>query len=230
MPKFFAGNRSLLVAGVLVLGATLTACKDATSPVAAEPQMSGYLTTSAAVRSDRDVIYKKLYPKTPQQTPTKSMSRDTTVEKFWYDPQRGVIANFGRKNGDAIALPAGSVCDPVTTAYGPTEWLKPCTPATARIDFEIKSWVDASGRPHARFSPDVRFDPNSEKPVTLYFQDNLLTDFSVVEIPYCNASNVCVNEGLTDAALKTYAAPAKHGGYWVFRALRHFSGYNVTAF
>ena len=230
MPKFLPRNRSFLVAGLMVLGATLTACKDATSPVAAEPQMSGYLTTSAAVRSERDVRFKKLYPSTPQRRPSRSMDRDTTVEKFWYEPSEGVVALFGKKNENSIAMPPGSVCDPATTAYGPTEWLKPCIRATRRIDFTVKSWTDANGRPHAKFSPDVRFDPSALLPVTLYFEDNLLSNFSAVEIPYCNASDVCVNEGLTDAALKTYAAPSPRGGYWVFRALRHFSGYNVTAF
>lgn len=40
----------------------------------------------------------------------------------------------------------------------------------------------------------------------------------------------CIDESINDPALVTYATPHPKGGYWVHRILRHFSGYNVTAF
>lgn len=94
----------------------------------------------------------------------------------------------------------------------------------------MKTWKDVSGRPHAEFQPAIRFVPDPAKQVCLYFQDRALTDYSVVFIPYCNAAMVCTNEGATDPQLETYVSPLVGGGYWVYRTLRHFSGYNVTAY
>ena len=218
MPKLKANRRSILAAGVMLLGAALTACSDATAPDAVVPQQSGYLTTSAAVLSSTSVDFKKLYPKTLQLVLKSTVQGDTTIQVFTYDPAMGIVALFGKNSGNAVVMPGGSVCDPATTAYGPTEWLNPCTVATSKINVTVRSWTDTGGRPHARFLPDVRFSPTALTPAALYFRDAQLTTYNTVVIPYCNASDVCVDEGATDMMLRTYATPYSGGGYWVFRA------------
>lgn len=230
MPKFFTSRRSILAAGVMVLSGALTACSDTTSPVASSPQMSGYLTTSAAVLRSGVIDFKVMYPKMSTQIPSMTTRGDTTIQKFTVNPPDGKIITFGKTSGHTIAIPANTLCDPKLNTYGPSEWLKPCVLAKSSISFEVRTWNDAQGRPHAEFYPAIRFSPTALLPVSLYFKDTQLTNFSTVEIPYCNSANTCINEGATDPLLRTYATPASGGGYWVFRALRHFSGYNVTAF
>ncbi len=230
MPKLKASSRSILAAGVMLLGAAVTACSDATAPDAVEPQRSGYLTTSAAVLKSGTIDFKVKYPKLSVQIPSVTMKGDTTIQKFTVNPLSGKRIEFGKNSGNVIAIPANTLCDPSTSTYGPTEWMKPCVLATSSISFEVRTWNDAQGRPHADFSPDIRFSPTAPQPVALYFQDPALTNYSSVYIPYCNALNVCVKEEATDAFLTTNVTPLSGGGYWVYRNLRHFSGYNVTAF
>jgi hypothetical protein len=223
-------TRRFLGLGALVLAATVTACSDATAPDDVETRRSGYLTTSAAVKKLLDVNFSVLYPGLSMQYPAVSMVADTMVESFTVNPTIGSIVVLGSTTQHIIAMPANALCNPTTNTYGPTEWLKPCTLATAPINFKVKQWKDAAGRPHAEFQPAIRFAPDDSKQVRLYFQDRLLTDFSVIYIPYCDKNNVCVKEEATDPLLTTYASPMLGGGYWVHRTLRHFSGYNVTAY
>ena len=222
--------RRMLGLGALLLAATVTACSDATGPDQISTARSGYLTTSAAVKTLLDINFAVLYPGMGTQYPAVTTLADTTVESFTVDPTKGSIVILGTTTQHIIAMPSNSLCNPSTNSYGPTEWLKPCTLATAPINFKVKTWKDAMARPHAEFQPAIRFTPDSTKKVRLYFQDRALSNYSVVFIPYCNAAMECVNEGATDPQLETYVSPLLGGGYWVYRTLRHFSGYNVTAY
>ncbi|MBC7842849.1 MAG: hypothetical protein H7099_11075 [Gemmatimonadaceae bacterium] len=228
----FTSVRRLAGLSALVLAATLTACSDATGPDQADAGLrrSGYLTTSAATKKLIDINFNVLYPGLATQYPKVSIVADTTMESFIVDPRLGSIVILGKKTEHIIAMPANALCNPKTNSYGPSEWLKPCTLATTPIRFTVKTWMDASGRPHAEFLPAIRFTPDSTKNVRLYFQDPALKNYSVVFIPYCNAGNLCLNEATHDPTLETYVSPLTGGGYWVYRKLRHFSGYNVTAF
>jgi len=219
-------------AAVVVSSLALGACADSTSPTL----NSGYITSAAAVASPAvlDGItlqdFKLLYPKLSTQVPAVKTRGDTTIQTFTVNPKSGKLIYFGKSSGHTIAIPANTLCDPSKNAYGPTEWMKPCILASSSISFEVRTWNDAGGQPHAEFAPNVRFNPTATDPVRIYFADNDLQNFSRVVIPFCNGSNHCVDESTTDAALTTYAAPHPKGGYWIYRTLRHFSGYNVTAF
>ncbi len=221
--------RRVIGSSVALLALTLGACSSDVSGPATQAA-SGYLTVSAAVNSNRKIDFKVMYPKLPKRIPTKSTRGDTTVQKFTVDPLVGRLIEFGKKSGNVLAIPANTLCATTGNTYGPTEWLKPCTLANSSISFEVRSWTDAEGHPHAQFYPAMRFNPSAAKPVMLFFQDPLLTNYTNVRIPYCNAQNVCVDEAVNDPALETYVTPLPLGGYYVYRQLRHFSGYNVTAF
>jgi hypothetical protein len=223
-------TRRLLGLAAIALATVVTACTDATGPDQVDARRSGYLTTSAAVKQLIDINFTLMYPGMGTQYPAVTMAADTMVEKFTVDPTKGSIVILGTTTQHIIAMPANALCNPNTNTYGPTEWLKPCTLATAPINFTVKTWKDVSGRPHAEFQPAIRFTPDDTKKVRLYFQDRDLANYSVVYIPYCNAAAVCVNEEVNDPAQQTYVAPLLGGGYWVYRTLRHFSGYNVTAY
>ena len=224
-------TRRILGAAVAMLALTLTACSDSnpTTPDS-KASRSGYLTISAAVKTNAIINFSAMYPSMSLQLPVKSVRGDTTVQKFTVNPAVGSLIVFGKSSNDVIAIPPGALCNPATNTYGPTEWKKPCTAATSTIIFEIRSWVDDDQHPHAEFYPAMRFNPASAMQVTLFFQDPLLVNYTQVRIPYCNGANVCVDEGATDPELETYVTPLPYGGYYVYRKLRHFSGYNVTAY
>ena len=224
-------TQRILGASIAMLALTLSACSDSnlTTPDS-KASRSGYLTISAAVKTNAIINFSAMYPKMSLQMPVKSYRGDTTYQKFTVNPTVGSLIVFGKTSDDVIAIPPGALCDPKTNTYGPTEWKKACTVATSTITFEIRSWEDDYDHPHAEFYPAMRINPTAAMPVTLFFKDPLLVNYTQVRIPYCNAANVCVDEGATDPELETYVTPLPFGGYYVYRKLRHFSGYNVTAY
>lgn len=124
--------------------------------------------------------------------------------------------------GHRIVIPANSVCNPLTSGYGPAFWNAPCQTATAPILFTITTTVNEEGYSRVTVSPDVRFSPT--KQVMAYFKDSVASRTPGLVIKYCTLLK-CVDEGLTDASLKTYRDPT--AGI-IYRRLKHFSGYNVV--
>ena len=123
MPKFFTNKRFLLTAGVLFFSAALTACRDTTAPPPVEQHLSGYLTTSAAVLKSGSIDLATMYPSLVTEVPTVSTRGDTTIQSFTVNPKFGRLILFGGGyTGHALAIPAGTICDPKQTSYGPTEW------------------------------------------------------------------------------------------------------------
>ena len=216
-----------LAASVMLSAALLRACNNSSS--AAPEPLSGYITTSSAVLDNTTIDVKVLYPKLSIQVPSKSAKGDTTIQKFTVNPPDRKLIFFGKTTGNTIAIPAATLCDPVQNGYGPSERPKPCVLAKSSISLDVRSWTDAQGHAHADFSPNLRFNPSAPVPVKIYFEDRSLLNYSSVYIPFCSATT-CVDEGASDPALTTYVSPNPKGGYWVHRMLRHFSGYNVTAY
>ena len=227
-------TRRILRLAALLLATSVAACTDTTSPDQADATaLSGYLTTSAAVLRTRDgegINFNEMYPTLAYQLAKRQVGDGFLEQSFTVDPTKGALVEFGALTGNVIAIPANTICDPATTGYGPTEWLKSCSRATRPIEFKVTTWIDLKGRPQARFEPDVRFSPSAARPVRLFFKDHLLRNYSTIYIPYCTAIGTCVKEEATDSFLTTKVTPITSGGYWVYRNLRHFSGYNVTAF
>jgi len=140
----------------------------------------------------------------------------------------GTTAAFTEDFGDGsvVTFPRGlaSVCD-ASTAYGPGTWDQPCSVATEAITFTVKMWHEANGMPHIDFSPSVRFAPDVE--VSLAFHSPIAANAWWSKIQYCvTATSACVDESLADPSLNTNTDPAT--GY-IFRRIKHFSGYNVVA-
>jgi hypothetical protein len=90
--------------------------------------------------------------------------------------------------------------------------------------FTARSWTDAAGRPHLTFSPDVRFVPG--KTVTLRLKDKTAAITEGSTIVWCPTGQLtCVDEARTDPTLATFRDP---NTFFVYRRLKHFSGYNVV--
>ena len=143
---------------------------------------------------------------------------DTMVTTFTYSPLWGATETF--VNGDRLVIPAGAVCDPLTSGYGPSLWNTGCVPAVAPIPFVIKAWMQ-DGHPRIQVWPDVRFHPS--KIVTLRMKDAAAAAAVGAAIAWCpTGGTTCVDEAKTDPSMQSYVAD----GY-VFRRLKHFSGYHI---
>ena len=124
-----------------------------------------------------------------------------------------------------INFPPNSICDMAQTNY--FDWGKACTPIASDVRIDLKWWRDAEGHPHVDFSPAMRFQPTKKGEVTLYLKDQAAAKALNPVIGYCvSAGAICIDESNLDNALVTKRD--SRGGF-VYRIIRHFSGYNVWA-
>jgi hypothetical protein len=152
---------------------------------------------------------------------------DTLRFTITIDPNRSATYDLG--NGHSVYFPAGAICDPARSTYGPTEWDKKCTKTNYKLKLQVTAWIDANGHPFEDFSPSIRFVP-ATKPsgyVILSLTDREASLDLSMNILYCvSPATPCVNEALNDPSLVTNHDPAT-GKVW--RRIKHFSGYNVAA-
>jgi hypothetical protein len=148
------------------------------------------------------------------------------VVTFVVDTSASVVSTFEIGNGSKIKFPysAGSVCDPRTSSYGPGTWDAPCARATAPVRITARTWVDRhTGKVASEFQPALRFVPGLRNPVTLYLKNSTYKPSDAIW--YCAAGG-CVDEALADPTLRTsYDSKSQ----WVYRVIKHFSGYTVIA-
>ena len=125
-------NRRILGLCALALAATVAACTDTsglkeTDVAHGDP---GYLTSSASVNQLVTLKLNLLYPALATQLPLASVRGDTVVQRFTVNPNTGSIVILGLVTQHVIAIPGNALCNPSTSTYGPSEWLKPCALAT----------------------------------------------------------------------------------------------------
>lgn len=88
-------------------------------------------------------------------------------------------------------------------------------------------WLDVFGRAHVDFNKAIRFYPNSSgKLPAIYLRDPSAALSNYSRIDYCASAGNCVDEAATDSVVRTKRDPIT--GY-LYRLVRHFSGYNVWA-
>lgn len=163
-----------------------------------------------------------LAPPESHASPSLDLSSGS-VSVFVYSPFSGA-KTYSLTNSHKISFSARSVCDPVLSTYGTTEWNRPCVPALAPIVITALVSTDADGHPRVDFSPALRFVPGSE--VVLYLKDKTAAADSASTINWCGPDGACVDESVGQPTLAT-----KHdnGSGFVYRSIKHFSGYNVSA-
>jgi hypothetical protein len=191
-------SRYLATAALAVGAIALAACSDSTT----EPNHGASATT--------------LRPDGAHYT-IASTSVTTATLYPWYD---NVYVSV---EGHRIVIPAYSICAVGTSGYGPGYWDQPCSPQTAPVVFTITTTTDANGSSRVTVQPDVRFAPG--KTVMAYLKDSVGARTPGSYIAYCTLLGGCVDEGKTDASMKTYQDPTNG---IIYRRLKHFSGYNVV--
>ena len=147
---------------------------------------------------------------------------DTSITTFTVKPSAS--GTYWIAGVHKISIPAYAICS-LKSSYGPTEWDKSCTPESNSVVITAKSWKDGSGHSYIDFSPALRFSP--DKTVTLYMKESLLNKLLSYRIDYCPSglSRACVNESLVDSTLKTLLDLLNS---YVYRRIKHFSGYHVA--
>jgi hypothetical protein len=143
------------------------------------------------------------------------------------DPRRDNTYSDGI---NTVRFPAGSICDPATSGYGPGMWDAPCVSATAPITLPITLSI-RGGRLHVEFGRDLRFAPSSDpakhvvltvsNPVVSYTSENLRR-YAIFYVPTGTSS--LLDESLADPSLVTII---KRSEGKVVRRLKHFTGYNL---
>ncbi|MBK8247796.1 MAG: hypothetical protein IPK85_10420 [Gemmatimonadetes bacterium] len=143
--------------------------------------------------------------------------------QFTYNPTTDATYVMGLQ---MVAFPRYTICDPAVSGYGPNTWLNSCPKLTSPITITATVWTDAQGRPQIDFANSIRFYKNFNNQLpAIYLRDSNAAMSSWGRVDYCSGSG-CVNEAASDAVLATQRDPIT--GY-LFRIIRHFSGYNVWA-
>jgi hypothetical protein len=200
-------GRSMVVA-LLALGTLGTAaCSDNAAPLApraAAPAPSLSLVSSTGVTS-------------------RVLVGDTTITTFTLQPLTRPDA-FQLGNGNRIQFPNGasSVCDILTSSYGPGTWDAPCVPSLLPVTITARTWTDARGLSHSDFQPAMRFVPSHNVQLAMRNRDGLLS--ASMRVDFCTATG-CVNEAKADPSLLTVLNGAAGTAT---RRIKHFSGYMVT--
>ena len=151
------------------------------------------------------------------------LNADTTITVFAIDPQ--VTATYVIGNTHRLRVQHGGVCV-LSSTYGIGTWDDPCIPATLPILVTARSWTDSLSHPHIEFSPDLRFAPlDGLQAAELYMSDGAASLDQHTVMLHCRAGQ-CVDESLADSTLVT-----GHDGQqgFVYRRIKHFSGYQVAS-
>jgi hypothetical protein len=148
---------------------------------------------------------------------------DTIVSTFTLQPLTKPNA-FQLGNGNKIHFPNGasSVCDLLTSSYGPGEWDRPCVPSLLPVKVTAKTWVDAKGLARSDFQPAMRFVPSHQVVLSMRNRDGLLS--SNMRVDFCTTLG-CIDEAALDASVRTVLNGATGTAS---RRVKHFSGYMVT--
>src|SRR5215213_4206554 len=134
-------------AGPLLVLSALAGCRDGV----VSPTESSALAPPVAAPAPMSLA--------PRGRPSLALSGglpDSTAVDFTVGPGGGVFYT----GNHAVVFPAGSVCDPAASTYGPGTWDDACSPlqSTLKVHAEVRrrdgaTWVD--------FTPAMRFVPST---------------------------------------------------------------------
>jgi hypothetical protein len=197
----------ILIAGTVLIAA---ACSDSIAPTRSTSELQQFNGSSA---------------------PASLVWGDYTSGSYTFslDPKGGSV-KFGAFR---LNYGANAVCDPRTSGYGPSYWQMSCTTLTSPITITA-TVTFANGESSVEFSPDIRFSPNASvylaaKRSGLVGQmltDDVQKTYSILYYRMVDGVRQTVDEAATDSEV---ASKYDNVGGWVWRRVRHFSGYYVRS-
>jgi hypothetical protein len=207
------GSRTYLVA-ILCTGATILAA-GCGSDVTTQPGQAE--------------IQQPTRPLTPNPLGTHALgslapSQYSAGVSFTIDPKYPTYVAIGPH---FLYIPAGAVCNPMTSGYGVGTWSLACYSSTTAITVNAKAYL-LNGHPVVEFDKHLRFKPSSDGSydVMLYLRDDRADSRS--KITWCPESgSLCIDESITApwSSIRTWWDSE---AFYVYRKIEHFSGYNVT--
>jgi hypothetical protein len=144
---------------------------------------------------------------------------------FVVNPNETRSYSFGPHS---VYIPARAICDPQTAGYAEELWDSPCNALREPITVTVH-WDGSGGHSAVTFEPDLRFAPSSNamKWVWLTLHDKKqISDQLNYAILWQSPLQGWVDESATDPTLKAYVSKNENT---VYRRLKHFSGYLVSA-
>jgi hypothetical protein len=142
------------------------------------------------------------------------------VQTFTVSNSEGAVQRLGQH---VIVFPAGSICDPRLSSYGPTEWDKPCLPLQGSITITATMLRDNENHPYVDFQPALRFAPT--KNVMLFLRNGRSSYPTQLSMMVCNALLLCYDESMNDPSLKPFRVGQTS---MIGRRVKHFTGYMIS--
>lgn len=124
-----------------------------------------------------------------------------------------------------LDIPANSICNLLTSGYGPTTWNNSCTPHTLPVVLTVVIKNSQSDHPQLDFFPAMRFNPTKNVQLFMYVPGVSAADATNWVMKYCTDAGSCTDESTADASLVTYVDKTASV---LFRRIKHFSGYLGT--
>jgi hypothetical protein len=140
-----------------------------------------------------------------------------------------------------VVMPAGAVCEPATTKYGPRYWDDDCTPTRRQITVNVVAKTQGN-KVSVDFQPDLRFRPSAGWVVvqTNAYRDLLTSsdvrqlsstapffqNFGIFYVPTGGKSRIDEASSTGDGSVATHV-DLRTGLVW--RRVKHFSGFLVSA-
>jgi hypothetical protein len=154
---------------------------------------------------------------------------DSTAVDFLVGPNGGVFYT----GNHAVVFPAGSVCDPASSSYGPGTWDAPCSPlaSTIKVHAEIRR---NDGKAAIDFTPALRFVPSTSSSRWVWLivsspnskgASGDLSAFNILYAPTLGAE--AIDETADDISLRTYVDT--FSGISI-RRIKHFSAYEESGY
>jgi hypothetical protein len=150
-----------------------------------------------------------------------NFTRVGNVITFRVDNAQGITKKLG---ANVISIPAGAICDILTSGYGSTTWNNDCQPLKGSILITATLLQDSDGQPYVDFQPAMRFSPSKE--VMLFLRQGKNTAKKQLFVMYCDNAGFCSDESLTDASLALFRVG---NSPVIGRRVKHFSGYMVQS-
>src|ERR1041384_2194341 len=82
-----------------------------------------------------------------------------TPVTFTVNNAEGIVQRIGNH---VISIPAGAICDLMTSGYGASYWNQPCSPQEGSVVITATTLEDGDGEPYLDFQPAMRFSPDKE--------------------------------------------------------------------
>jgi hypothetical protein len=159
----------------------------------------------------------------PSLSSAKNKADRTQTISFDFTPLGGHV----KLGTFALDYPAGAVCDPDKSLYGPGEWKNDCVVLTKSIRVQAK-FSEKNGRTMVDFSPNMRFAPDKAIMLSARVRE-LRGQFLSAELKALYAINL--DQGSDDPTLATIFEVRPNGkatGH-ISRRVYHFSGYYVRS-